>query len=96
VEVNRIIAEIDAQISKLQQARGLLAGTTAAVKAHAGPGRPKGSKNSKKVKTVSIAAAAAPRKRKLSPEGRKRIAEAMKRRWAERKKLAAKSAASAK
>jgi hypothetical protein len=81
MEVNRIIAEIDAQISKLQQARELLAGTT---KLSKGPGRPKGSKNSKP------AASKAPAKRKLSPEGRKRIAEAMKRRWAERRKLAAK------
>jgi hypothetical protein len=86
VEVSRIIAEIDAQISKLQQARELLAGTT--VKSGKGPGRPKGSKNAKAVAT--------PRKRKLSPEGRQRIAEAMKRRWAERRKLAAKAAASAK
>ena len=44
MEVNRIIAEIDAQISKLQQARQLLAGTTVGSK---GPGRPKGSKNGK-------------------------------------------------
>lgn len=81
MEVNRIIAEIDAQISKLQQARGLLAGTTVATTG-AGRGRPKGSKNS---------AAKAPRKRKLSPEGRKRIAEAMKKRWAERRKQNAKA-----
>jgi DeoR/GlpR family transcriptional regulator of sugar metabolism len=32
----------------------------------------------------------AKKKRKLSPEGRKRIAEAVKRRWAEQKKAAAK------
>jgi hypothetical protein len=88
VEVSRIIAEIDAQISKLQQARELLSGTVA--KTGKGPGRPKGSKN------ASPAAAAAPRKRKLSPEGRKRIADAMKRRWAERRKQAAKSAPAAK
>lgn len=81
MEVNRIIAEIDAQILKLQQARALIAGTTAPA-ATAGRGRPKGSKNSAAVK--------APRKRKLSPEGRKRIAEAMKRRWAERRKQNAK------
>jgi hypothetical protein len=81
VEVSRIIAEIDAQIAKLQQARELLAGTTAST--NNGPGRPKGSKN---VKTAAVA-----RKRKLSPEGRKRIAEAMKRRWAERKKSAGKA-----
>jgi hypothetical protein len=84
VEVSNIIAEIDAQISKLQQARALLSGT-AAVKTGKGPGRPKGSKNAK-----PAAPAPAPRKRKLSPEGRKRIAEAMKRRWAERRKLAGK------
>lgn len=85
MEVSRIIAEIDAQISKLQQARTLLSGTTAAA-VRTGPGRPKGSKNT---------AAAAPavktaRKRKLSPEGRKRIADAMKKRWAERKKQSSK------
>ena len=85
MEVSRIIAEIDAQISKLQQARELLSGTSA--KVSKGPGRPKGSKNAK---------AAAPPKRKLSPEGRKRIADAMKRRWAERRKAAAKTTGSTK
>ena len=85
MEVSRIIAEIDAQISKLQQARELLSGTTAKA-GKKGPGRPKGSKNAK------TAAATGTRKRKLSPEGRKRIADAMKRRWAERRKQAAKSA----
>jgi hypothetical protein len=83
VEVSRIIAEIDAQISKLQQARALLAGT-AAPAVRAGRGRPKGSKN------VSEATASKPRKRKLSAEGRKRIADAMKKRWAERRKQNAK------
>ena len=75
MEVSRIIAEIDGQILKLQQARALLAGTQTALRT--GPGRPKGSK--------STAA-----KRKLSPEGRKRIADAMKKRWAERRKQNAK------
>lgn len=87
MEVTRIIAEIDAQILKLQQARTLLAGTTPV--ATKSPGRPKGSKVAVK------AAATAPkkvtaRKRKLSPEGRKRIADAMKKRWAERRKQNAK------
>ena len=85
MEVSRMIAEINAEISRLEQARELLSGTTA--KAGKGPGRPKGSKNAK---------AAAPSKRKLSPEGRKRIADAMKKRWAERRKAAAKGAAAAK
>ncbi len=78
MEVSRIIAEIDEQISKLQQARALLAG--AAQNARSGPGRPKGTTTT-----------TAKRKRKLTPEGRKRIAEAMKKRWAERRKTGAKS-----
>jgi hypothetical protein len=87
VEVSRIIAEIDAQISKLQQARGLLAGTTQL--ATKGPGRPRGRKAA--VKAVAPAPKkATARKRKLSPEGRKRIADAMKKRWAERRKQNAK------
>ena len=84
MEVKGIIAEIDAQIQKLQQARELLAGL-ATVGGSKGPGRPKGSRNAGNGK-----------KRKLSPEGRKRIQEAMKRRWAERRKAAAKSASNAK
>jgi hypothetical protein len=82
VEVSGIIAQIDAQISKLQQARALLAGSTGA---SAGRGRPKGSKNAAKTAAPKKAA-----KRKLSPEGRKRIAEAMKKRWADRRKQLAK------
>lgn len=80
MEVSRIIAEIDAQIEKLQQARALLAGTGMA---KPGPGRPKSRKTT-------------PTKRRLSPEGRKRIADAMKRRWAERRKQAEKASSSTK
>jgi hypothetical protein len=85
-----VIAQIDAEISKLQQAKALLSGTetTPTVK-KSGRGRPKGSKNS--VKSAAVKAPAAPKaKRKLSPEGRKAIADAMKRRWAERRKQSAK------
>lgn len=85
MEVSRIIAEIDSEISKLQRARELLSGI-AATKTSKGPGRPKGSKNAK-----TAVVAAAPRKRRLSAEGRKRIADAMKKRWAERRKQAAKT-----
>lgn len=77
MEVTRIIAEIDVQILKLQQARALLADATQP--SRAGRGRPKGS-------TKAAAAPAGTRKRKLTPEGRKRIADAMKKRWAERRK----------
>jgi hypothetical protein len=81
VEVSRIIAEIDARISKLQQARALLSGTASTTK-RTSPGRPKGSKNATDLTPVTTST----RKRKLSPEGRKRIADAMKKRWAERRK----------
>ncbi len=85
MQVSLIIAEIDAQISKLQQAKELLTGTTVAAPVKAGRGRPKGSKNSAKKAAVAVKTTG---KRKLSPEGRKRIADAMKKRWADRKKQA--------
>ncbi len=79
-----VISQIDAEIAKLQQAKVLLSGAAApAALPKPGRGRPKGSKNS----TSEAAPASAPkRERKLSPEGRKAIADAMKRRWAERRK----------
>jgi hypothetical protein len=86
VEVSRIIAEIDAQISKLQQARALLSGS-ASTTSRTGRGRPKGSKNTT---AATVPSATTTRKRKLSPEGRKRIADAMKKRWAERRKQSSK------
>lgn len=84
MELKEILAELDQEIARLQQARALLAGGTAAKKR--GP-------NKKSVEIVAAVSASAPTKRKLTPEGRKRIAEAMKKRWAERKKLAAAKAA---
>ena len=79
-----VIAHIDAEIAKLQQAKAMLGGTNAAPKS--GRGRPKGSKNA----VAAPEPAATKGKRKLSPEGRKAIADAMKKRWAERRKQAAK------
>ena len=85
MEVSRIVNEIDAEIDRLQQARALLAGVSAiATPGKAKRGRPKGSINRPAAKTAAKAGTKA--KRTLSPEGRKRIAEAMKRRWAARKK----------
>ncbi|MFZ0743483.1 MAG: hypothetical protein WAM85_03710 [Terracidiphilus sp.] len=72
--VSEILAQIDSEISQLKQARALLAGGAV-------------------TKSRKAAAPAAKRvvkkKRNLTPEGRKRIAEAVKRRWAEQKKAAA-------
>lgn len=86
MEVSRIIAEIDGQIARLQKARAALSGTAEA-SPRASRGRPKGSKNGTAVTSSPTPA----RKRKLSPEGRKRIADAMKKRWADRRKQSAKA-----
>ena len=82
MQLSNILAEIDLEISRLEQARTLLAGESAPA-----------AKKASKVKSVA-AVAEAPLKRKkkrnLSPEGRKRIAEAVRRRWELQKKAAAK------
>jgi hypothetical protein len=73
VGVSEILAQIDREIAQLQRARTLLAG--GASSKNNTMAKPAARKNSKK--------------RNLTPEGRKRIAEAVKRRWAEQKKAAA-------
>jgi hypothetical protein len=72
--IANFIAEIDAEITRLQQARTVLSG--AASPAAKKRGRPAG--------VVKAVAAGKPvkKKRKLSPEGRTRIAAAAKARWA--------------
>ena len=83
--LSEILASIDREIAKLQAARAVLSSTsfTAAKKK---PGRPRKAEND----LVSVAAELAQvGKRKISPEGRKRIAEAVKKRWALHKKSAA-------
>lgn len=75
--LSKILTELDEEITKLKQARALLSNENAAKR---GPGRPK------KIATV---APPANKKRNISPEGRKRIADAVKRRWAKQKKGAA-------
>ena len=80
MEVSRIIAEIDAQISKLEQAKALLQGISTA-----GPGRGRPRKNVSPAVPAS-AKGGVKKKRNLSADARKRIAEAQKRRWAERRK----------
>ena len=77
MDTNRIIADIDTEISKLQQARALLSN----VSTKKGPGPPK-STNTKVMK---------PKKRTLSAKGRAAISAAMKARWAKAKKAAKKA-----
>jgi hypothetical protein len=80
VKVEEILAGIDQEIARLQHARSLLAGDQPR------RGRPRGSTSKKAAKAVKPTVR---KKRKLSAEGRKRIADAMRKRWAERKKASA-------
>jgi hypothetical protein len=71
--LNSILAEIDAEIARLTQARQLLAAA----------GTPKAA--TKSARTAKPAAKKGRKQRVLSPEARKRIAEAQRRRWAAQK-----------
>ena len=74
--VHKIIAAIDKEIAALTQARAILAGGIVKRK----PGRPK-------AESASIAPVKTKKKkRNLTPEGRAKIAGAVKARWARQKK----------
>lgn len=76
--VSEILTQIDQEIAQLQHVRALLTDKATAA--------------TKKTKTPpAVAKPAKKKKRNLSPEGRKRIAEAVKKRWAEQKKAASAS-----
>ncbi len=70
--IDSIIAQIDAEIARLTQARALLANLGTVAPAAAAP----------KAKTAK---AKRRKKRVLSPEARKRIADAQRKRWAAQK-----------
>lgn len=67
-----ILQHIDNEIAQLQRARTLLSG---------------GAGNTSKSSGTGVAGKGK-KKRKLTPEGRKRIAEAVKRRWEKQRKAA--------
>ena len=75
--IEAILSAIDAEISKLQQARAMLADVPSAP-AKKSVGRPKGTK--------SLVVAKSVKKRVMSEEARARIAAAQKKRWAATKK----------
>jgi mono/diheme cytochrome c family protein len=81
--VSDILATIDSEIAKLRQVRALLSGGAAPTPKKAA-GRPKKVvvATKKAAKVAPAATKPAKKKRNLSPEGRKRIAEAVKKRWA--------------
>jgi hypothetical protein len=80
MDTNDIVVEIDAEISRLQQARALLSSTATTVKRK--PGRPAGASFPSKTKAVHT----------MSAEARAKIAAAQKARWAKTKKAAKKEA----
>jgi hypothetical protein len=93
--ISDILATIDQEIAQLQQARALLSGSpVTAPKKSVGRPRKVVAAVIKPVKAVKPAKAAKPakkkKKRNLSPEGRKRIADAVKKRWAAQKAAASK------
>jgi hypothetical protein len=71
MSIESILAEIDAEIARLTQVRSLLAGSRSNSSSSAANQSTKGPKRRKK--------------RVLSPEARKRIAEAQRKRWAAQK-----------
>jgi hypothetical protein len=79
---NNILLEIDAEISRLQQARGLLTGTNNARKPKPRASASASLRNKKPVRTLSAAA-------------RARISAAQKARWAKSKRAAKKEARNA-
>jgi hypothetical protein len=74
MDTKKIIAQIDTEISRLQQVKGILSGSTTTPKKR-GP-------NKARVAIVHVIA----QRRTMSPEGRARIAAAQKARWAKAKK----------
>jgi hypothetical protein len=75
VGVSEILVQIDHEIAQLQRARALLASGF-------------GAAHKKVAAAPAVKRAYKKKKRYISPEGRKRIADAVKRRWAEQKKAA--------
>jgi len=72
MSVDSILAEIDAEISRLTQVRSLLANS----------GKVSAKVTERKIKTAALKTR---KKRVLSPEARKRIADAQRKRWAAQK-----------
>jgi hypothetical protein len=77
-----IIEHLDAEISRLQQAKAVLTSTDG----RKGPGRPKA------IKTASKLVSSEPTKRVMSAEGKSRIALAQKARWAKVRRAAKRAA----
>lgn len=81
MSVKQILAELDREIAQLTKAHALLVGAV-------GPKKHVGRPKKVAAAVAPVAKKAAKKKRNLSPEGRKRIADAVKKRWAAQRKAA--------
>jgi hypothetical protein len=77
VDTARIVQEIDAEIARLTSARNILTASNS------------NNHTRQKGKTAPTIRAAAKPANRLSPAGRRKLSELMKKRWAERRKKAA-------
>ena len=84
--IKDVLALLDSEIATLKEARQLLKADSAGNAAPRKVGRPRKAENA--LLTSVTTTAKTKKKRNLSPEGRARIAEAVKRRWAAQKKAA--------
>jgi hypothetical protein len=90
MDTNDIVLAIDAEISRLQQAKVLLTDTSSLTRAKRKPGRPAGVSGSGKATSFNPAEfdGKSRRRRGISDAGRARIAAAQRARWARIKKAA--------
>jgi hypothetical protein len=86
--IKDVLALIDSEIAILKEARHLLKADSAGNAAPRKAGRPRKAENALLTSVTTTAKTKTKKKRNLSPEGRARIAEAVKRRWAAQKKAA--------
>jgi hypothetical protein len=77
MQINEIVAALNQEISRLEQVRNLLANSAPSEQTGKRRGRPKGSVNKPAAEIESESP-----KRQMSAEGRARIAEAQRKRWA--------------
>ena len=90
MNTNDIILTIDAEISRLQQAKAVLTDTSSLTGAKRKPGRPPSKSGNGKAISFNPADfdAKSRKRRRISAAGRARIAAAQKARWARLKKAA--------
>ena len=81
MNTERIVSALDEELARLRQVRDLLAGSSM----DSPNGAPEKRRRGRPPKSAAVAAKPVVKKRMLSDEARKRIADAQKRRWAAQK-----------